>query len=48
METVSIRSLRGASLRESARNGKPLAVTNHRALIGVVIPVAAAWVEHRT
>jgi hypothetical protein len=46
METVSIRSLRGASLRESARNGKPLAVTNHRALIGVVIPVAAAWVEH--
>jgi hypothetical protein len=46
METVSIRNLRGASLREYARTGQPLAITNHRALIGVVIPVAAAWVEH--
>jgi len=46
METVSIRNLRGASLRESARSGKPLAITNHRALIGVIIPVAAAWIEH--
>jgi hypothetical protein len=46
METVSIRNLRGESLRETARRGKPLAITNHRALIGVLIPVAAAWVEH--
>jgi hypothetical protein len=46
METVSIRSLRGAHLRDSARTGKPLALTSHRILIGVVIPAAAAWVEH--
>jgi hypothetical protein len=46
METVSIRNLRGESLRENALKGKPLAITNRGALIGVVIPVAAAWVEH--
>jgi len=46
MESVSIRNLRGKSLREYALRGKPLAITNHRALIGVVIPVAAAWVDH--
>lgn len=45
METVSIRNLRGKELRAKARSGKPLAITNHRALIGVLIPVAAAWVE---
>jgi hypothetical protein len=45
METVSIRNLRGKTLREKAHSGKPLAITNHRALIGVLIPVAAAWVE---
>lgn len=46
METISIRYLRGALLRESARSGKPLAVTNHRVLTGVFIPMAGAWVEH--
>jgi antitoxin (DNA-binding transcriptional repressor) of toxin-antitoxin stability system len=46
METVSIRDLRGAALRKSARQGRPLAITNHRVLIAVVIPVATAWVEH--
>jgi hypothetical protein len=46
METVSIRELRGATLRDRAREGKPLAITNHRVLIGVVIPVVPAWVEH--
>ncbi len=46
METVSIRNLRGSNLRENALKGKPLAITNRGALIGVVIPVAAAWVEH--
>jgi hypothetical protein len=46
METVSIRNLRGEVLRENALKGKPLAITNRGALIGVVIPVAAAWVEH--
>ncbi len=45
METISIRNLRGKALREKAASGKPLAITNHRALIGVLIPVAAAWVE---
>ena len=46
METISIRDLRGTTLRESARKGKPLAITNHRVLIGVMIPVVTAWVEH--
>ena len=46
METVSIRNLRGASLQETARNGKTLGITNHRVLIGVFIPVATAWLEH--
>jgi antitoxin (DNA-binding transcriptional repressor) of toxin-antitoxin stability system len=46
METVSIRDLRGATLRERARRGEPLAITNHRVLIGVVIPAAPGWVEH--
>jgi len=46
METVSIRNLRGKGLRENALQGKPVAITNHRVLIGVVIPIAAAWVEH--
>ena len=46
MDTVSIRDLRGANLRERAREGKPLAITNRRALIGVIIPASSAWVEH--
>lgn len=46
METISIRNLRGESLRAQARNGKVLAITNRGALIGVVVPVAAAWLEH--
>ncbi len=46
METVSIRNLRGADLREKALEGKPLAVTNRGALIGVIIPVSSAWLEH--
>lgn len=46
METISIRDLRGKRLRECADEGRPLAVTNHRVLVGVFIPVATAWVEH--
>jgi hypothetical protein len=46
MEAVKIRELRGADLRERLRTGKPLAITNHRALIGVIIPVTQSWVEH--
>jgi antitoxin (DNA-binding transcriptional repressor) of toxin-antitoxin stability system len=46
METVSIRDLRGADLQERARQGKPLAITNYRVLIGVIIPASSAWVEH--
>jgi hypothetical protein len=46
METVGIRNLRGESLRDNALKGKPLAITNRGALIGVIIPVAMAWVEH--
>ena len=46
METVKIRELRGKALRERARSGKPLAITNRGALIGVIFPVTQAWVEH--
>jgi antitoxin (DNA-binding transcriptional repressor) of toxin-antitoxin stability system len=46
METVKIRELRGAGLRERARSGKPLAITNRGALVGIIIPVTQAWVEH--
>jgi antitoxin (DNA-binding transcriptional repressor) of toxin-antitoxin stability system len=46
METISVRDLRGADLQERARAGKPLAITNHRVLIGVIIPASSAWVEH--
>ena len=46
MESVSIRNLRGKSLRDKAREGKLLTITNRGALIGVVIPVASAWLEH--
>ena len=46
MESVKIRELRGKILREKARSGKPLAITNRGSLIGVMIPVTQAWVEH--
>jgi hypothetical protein len=46
METVSIRDLRGAALRDRAREAKPLVITDHRVMIGIVIPVVPAWVEH--
>src|ERR1700753_297481 len=46
METISIRNLRGERLREEARTGKLLAITTRGGLIGVVVPVAAAWLEH--
>lgn len=46
MESVKIRELRGADLQARARSGKPLAITNHGSLIGVIIPVTQAWVEH--
>lgn len=45
MDTVSIRDLRGADLRQKAKAGEPLAITNYRVLIGVIIPVSPAWVE---
>jgi len=46
VESVSIRNLRGKTLRDKAREGKLLTITNRGALIGVVIPVASAWLEH--
>lgn len=46
MDSVSIRDLRGADLRERALRGELLAITNHRVLIGVVIPAVSGWVEH--
>jgi antitoxin (DNA-binding transcriptional repressor) of toxin-antitoxin stability system len=46
LETLSIRNLRGADLLDRARRGQTLAITNRGALIGVAIPVAAAWLEH--
>lgn len=46
MEKMSIRSLRGRTLRSHARKGEWLAITNHRVLIGIVIPAAEGWVQH--
>jgi hypothetical protein len=46
MESVGIRDLRGAALRENAHKGEPLAITSRRVLIGVLIPAASGWVEH--
>jgi hypothetical protein len=46
MESIKIRELRGTALRERARDGQPLAITNRGALVGVLIPVTQAWVEH--
>ena len=46
MESIKIRELRGTDLRERTRSGKPLAITKRGALIGVIIPVTQAWVEH--
>jgi hypothetical protein len=46
VETVKIRDLRGTDLRERTRDGKLLAITNRGALIGVLIPVTQAWIEH--
>src|SRR3954447_2476284 len=45
MKTVSIRDLRGASLRESSRKGEMFAIANHRVLIGICLPATSAWVE---
>src|SRR6202007_281547 len=46
VETISIRDIRGADLLERARRGQTVAITNRGALIGVAIPVAAAWLDH--
>jgi antitoxin (DNA-binding transcriptional repressor) of toxin-antitoxin stability system len=46
MESVKIRELRGTALRDRAHEGKPLAITNRGALVGVIIPMTQAWVEH--
>ena len=46
MDTVSVRELRGADLQQRTRAGKPLAVTNYRALIGVFLPVSRPLVQY--
>jgi antitoxin (DNA-binding transcriptional repressor) of toxin-antitoxin stability system len=46
VETVSIRNLRGDTLRDHAGEGKLLAITDRGALVGVAVPVAPAWLEH--
>lgn len=46
MEKISIRNLRGRTLRAHAHKGEWLAITNHRVLIGVLIPAAEGWVQH--
>jgi hypothetical protein len=46
MEKVSIRNLRGRTLRDHARKGEWLAITNHRVLIGIIIPAPEGWVQH--
>jgi hypothetical protein len=46
MKTISVRDLRGKSLAADARQGVLVGITNYRVLIGVLVPVTAAWVEH--
>lgn len=46
MKTISVRNLRGESLAASAHQGDLVGITNYRVLIGVLVPVTAAWVEH--
>jgi antitoxin (DNA-binding transcriptional repressor) of toxin-antitoxin stability system len=46
MERISIRDLRGKALLDRARKGEPLAITEYRVLIGVIIPAAEAWAQH--
>jgi len=46
MEKISIRELRGKALLDRARKGEPLAITNYRVIIGVIIPAAEAWAQH--
>jgi antitoxin (DNA-binding transcriptional repressor) of toxin-antitoxin stability system len=46
MKTVNIRDIRGETLRDTLRAGNLIAITKSGALIGVVIPVATAWIEH--
>jgi hypothetical protein len=46
MKAISIRNLRRNGPRDNALKGMPLAITNRGALIGVFVPVAAAWIEH--
>jgi len=46
METISIRELNGETLRDYARRGRPLAITNYRELVGVFIPNSTDWIEH--
>jgi antitoxin (DNA-binding transcriptional repressor) of toxin-antitoxin stability system len=46
METISIRDVRGKALLDRARKGEPLAITNYRVLIGVIIPAAEGWAQH--
>jgi antitoxin (DNA-binding transcriptional repressor) of toxin-antitoxin stability system len=46
METIKIRDVRGKALLDRARKGEPLAITDYRVLIGVIIPAAEAWAQH--
>lgn len=48
VDTTNIREIRGADLRQRVRtgNGTPLGITERNALIGILIPVTQAWVEH--
>jgi antitoxin (DNA-binding transcriptional repressor) of toxin-antitoxin stability system len=46
MEKISIRDVRGKALLDRARKGEPLAITNYRVIIGVIIPAAEAWAQH--
>ena len=46
METIKIRDVRGKALLDRARKGEPLAITDYRVVIGVIIPAAEAWAQH--
>ena len=43
---VSIRALSAARITQAAKNKETLGITNHRALVALLIPVSQRWVDY--
>jgi hypothetical protein len=46
MRTINVRQIRGSDLRDAAALGELVGIQHNRALIGVMIPMSAAWTQH--